>query len=194
MAIGQGTNFFQQPTPASGLNVALTNEFGNAYIAKVSATANLPADGATGVAPGAYISDGTTGLHYTNIGTSSNALIRGVGTVSSKTVASLGTTQNSTPTIAQLMGGIVTQTGQTGSGTVTLPLGATITAAFNSVPVGYTFSCIFANLGGGQTLTITGATGTTVLGTTGVASGKNAELFFNNTGAGTWNVYTNVSA
>lgn len=111
------------------------------------------------------------------------------------TVASLGTTQNSTPTAAQLLGGIVTQTGQTAGGTVTTPTGATLSAAIADVAVGMVFQCLFANLGGGQTLTITaGATGMTVVGTAAVGSGKNAWLTFINTAPDTWSCYVNVSA
>lgn len=111
------------------------------------------------------------------------------------TVASLGTTQNSTPTAAQLLGGIVTQTGQTGGGTVTTPTGATLSAAISDVAVGMVFKCLFANLGGGQTLTITaGATGMTVVGTAAIGSGKNAWLTFLNTATDTWTCYVNVSA
>jgi hypothetical protein len=115
--------------------------------------------------------------------------------VTGMTVASLGTTQNSTPTAAQLLNGIVTQTGATGAGTVTLPTGTLLSGAMTQTPsVGDTFVCLFANLGGGQTLTITGATGSTVKGTAAVGSAKNAWLLFENTGANTWDVYVIVSA
>ena len=77
----------------------------------------------------------------------------------------LGTVQNSTPTVAQLLGGVVTQTSVTGAGTVTLPTGTLISAGIPGVAVGYTIDVSFTNLGGGQTLTITGATGSTVIGT-----------------------------
>lgn len=110
------------------------------------------------------------------------------------TTTALGTVQNSTPTAAQLLGGIVTQTGATGAGTVTLPTGTLLSTADPGVAVGDTFQCVFANLGGGQTLTITGATGATVVGTAAIGSGKNAILNFVNTGANTWNVYVIVSA
>lgn len=115
-------------------------------------------------------------------------------TITSSTVASLGTTQNSTPTAAQLLGGVVTQTGSTGAGTVTLPTGTQLSTAVPGVAVGDTFETVFANLGGGQTLTITGATGSTVVGTAAIGSGKNASLIFVNTGSNTWNVYVRVSA
>lgn len=111
-----------------------------------------------------------------------------------KTITSLGTNQNSTPTAAQIMGGYLTQTSATGAGTVTLPTGTLLSAAASSALVGYGYECTFANLGGGQTLTITGATGSTVIGDAAIPSGKNATLRFINTGAATWNVYVIVSA
>jgi hypothetical protein len=111
--------------------------------------------------------------------------------ISSTAITSLGTAQNSTPTAAQLLTGILTQTGATGAGTVTLPTGTLVSAAVPNVTVGDTFTVMFANLGGGQTLTITGATGTTVLGTATVATATNIVLTFVNTGTNTWNIYTN---
>lgn len=124
----------------------------------------------------------------------SPSMVLPIGVTNNFTTTALGTTQNSTPTAAQLIGGLVTQTGATGAGTVTLPTGTQLSAALATVAVGYSFECIFANLGGAQTLTITGATGSTVIGTAAVGTGKNAQLTFINTGTNTWNVYIVVSA
>ena len=125
----------------------------------------------------------------------STQTITGLSEIFQSTVASLGTTQNSTPTAAQLIGGLVTQTGATGAGTVTLPTGTLLSGALvGTVAVGFSFDCVFANLGGSQTLTITGATGSTVIGTAAVGTGKNAYLTFVNSGTNTWNVYVIVSA
>lgn len=108
------------------------------------------------------------------------------------TTAALGTTQNSTPTAAQLLGGIVTQTGATGAGTVTTPTGTALSSAIAGVTVGDSFRTRFANLGGGQTLTITaGASGMTIIGTATVATATNIDLLFVNTAANTWLCYTN---
>lgn len=135
---------------------------------------------------GIYINSGTTALpSWTKMGP----------VVSSKVTAALGTTQNSTPTAAQLIGGIVTQTGATGAGTVTLPTGTVLSAALPTAVAGDTFDCIFANVGGGQTLTITaGASGITLVGTAAVPTGKTARLTFVCTAANTWTVYINLSA
>jgi hypothetical protein len=56
--------------------------------------------------------------------------------ITGSTITSLGTTQNSTPTAAQLVGGVVTQTGATGAGTVTLDNGTNISTAVPGVTVG----------------------------------------------------------
>lgn len=109
-------------------------------------------------------------------------------------VASLGTVQNSTPTIAQLLGGIVTQTSVTGAGTVTLPTGTAMSTGVTGVTVGDTFDCTFFNLGGGFTLTITGDTGSTVVGNAEVPSAKAVLLRCINTGSNAWSIYCSVGA
>lgn len=114
--------------------------------------------------------------------------------IHSGTITALGTSQNVTPTAAQLVGGFITQTSATGAGTATLDNGTNISTAVPGVAVGDTFQCIYANLGGGQTVTITGATGSTVIGSAAVTSGKIAIMTFVNTGANAWNVYVNLSA
>lgn len=114
--------------------------------------------------------------------------------ITSTTITALGTAQNTTPTAAQLVGGVITQTSATGAGTATLDNGTNISTAVPGVAVGDTFLCVYANLGGGQTVTITGATGSTVVGNGAVPSAKNAIMTFVNTGTNTWNVYVNVSA
>lgn len=109
--------------------------------------------------------------------------------VAGRTVTALGTAQNSTPTIAQLLTGIVTQTSSTGSGTVTLPTGTLISAGMPLTPAtGDTFEVIFCNLGGGQNLVITGDTGSTVVGEATVASATGRKLVFTCTGTNAWTV------
>lgn len=105
------------------------------------------------------------------------------------TLTALGTVQSSTPTSAQLLGGFLTQTSVTGAGTVTLPTGTALSAACARTPVvGDSFQCVFANLGGGQTLTVTGQTGTTVISGAAVATAKTAVLTFINTGSNAWSI------
>lgn len=104
-------------------------------------------------------------------------------------LVALGTVQSSTPTSAQLLGGFLTQTSVTGAGTVTLPTGTALSTACARTPVvGDSFDVMFANLGGGFTLTITGATGTTVVSGGAIASAKCGLLRFINTGSNAWSI------
>lgn len=128
----------------------------------------------------------STGTVVTNRG-ALRALING------STLTDLGTNQNSTPTAAQLLGGFLTQASATGAGTVTTPNGTTISTAVPGVAVGDSFTCVIANTGS-QTLTLTGATGATMVGTVAFGSGKNAIMRFINTGSNAWSIYTNISA
>ncbi len=102
--------------------------------------------------------------------------------------------QSVTPTAAQLLGGIIKHTTQTGGGTFTLDTGTNISAAISGVAVGDSFTCILVN-NGNQTSTITtAASGTTLFGTAAVATGLVANMVFYCTGSNTWDVYINVSA
>lgn len=140
------------------------------------------------------------GAGQVNLGkTSTSPVAIGRGSLKSfingQTIAALGTTQNSTPTAAQLLGGILTQTGATGAGTVTTPTGAVLSAAVKNVAVGDSFEALFANLGGSQNLVITaGASGMTVIGDATIPTGKNAKLKFVCTGTDTWSCFVIVSA
>lgn len=132
-----------------------------------------------------YISlgDTSTGPAYLNRGALAALQV-------GQTLTGLGTAQSSAPTSAQLLGGLLTQTGATGAGVITLPSGTALSTACNRTPaVGDTFECIFINVAGGQTLTVTGTTGTTVVGGATIATGVGAKLVFYNSGANTWNVY-----
>lgn len=108
-----------------------------------------------------------------------------------QTLTSIGTAQSSTPTSAQLLGGLITHTTVTGAGAITLPTGTAVSTACPRTPAtGDMFQCTYANLGGGQTLTVTGATGTTVSGGATIATAKTAILTFYCTGSNAWNIYT----
>jgi len=124
-----------------------------------------------------------TGQVYHSIGAKKAAVF-------GSTLTALGTTQSSTPTAAELIGGILTQTGQTGAGAFTLPTGTAISAALPVTPAqGHTFQTLFTNLGGGQTITITGATGTTVVGEAAVASATSRMMTWQCTAANTWTIH-----
>lgn len=109
------------------------------------------------------------------------------------TLTALGSVQNTTPTAAQLLGGLISHTSVTGAGTATLDTGTNISSAISGVAVGDSFTCLYANIGT-QTVTITTAAGLTLAGTAAVPTLKNALLTFYNTGANTWNVYITLSA
>lgn len=152
-----------------------------------------------------YIPD----VAYNGVNTAKDITATGTNTLSGTTKATgavrLGTTalnvpiygttstvidaQNGTPTIAQLLGGIIRHNSKTGGGTLTTPTGAEISAGIADVAVGYTFDCLYVNYGN-QTVTITaGASGVTVTGTAAITTGKNALMRFVNTAANTWIVY-----
>lgn len=164
-----------------GTLAALPSGTGYANIFGLNCTLNVRG----GAVQGSYLMTGTVASPaWTLVG----------GAVSSKVLTDLGTTQNSTPTPAQLLGGIVQQTGATGAGTFTLPTGTALSAAVPGVQVGDSFQTTFLVNGGGQTITVTGVTGSTVLGTAAVPTGKATTLTFINTGTNTWNVYSALSA
>jgi len=97
--------------------------------------------------------------------------------------------QNATPTIANILGGIVIHTSVTGAGTATVPTGTAMSAGVDSVAVGSTIEWLYYN-DGSQTVTITAAAGHTLVGgTAAVTTGKHMKLVSVNTAANTWVTY-----
>jgi len=98
--------------------------------------------------------------------------------------------QNGTPTIAQLLGGVIKHNSKTGGGTVTVPTGAEISAGISGVAVGSMFEVLYYNYGN-QTATITtAASGTTIIGgTAAVTTGKHIKMTFLCTGSNAWDIY-----
>jgi len=171
---------------ATGLNVKSAAAGSGVSVSVISSGTN---EGLTLDAKGSgVIAIGSTSTGAVVIGRGSrSALILG------STLTALGTVQNTTPTAAQLLGGYLSHNSTTGAGTATLPTGTNISTAISGVTTGDSFSCVYANIGS-QTVTITGATGSTVVGTAAIPAGKNAILDFYCTGSNTWNVYVTVSA
>jgi hypothetical protein len=101
--------------------------------------------------------------------------------------------QSGTPSAAVTIGGYINHVSATGAGTLTFVSGTTLSAAIVGVAVGDSFTLNYANTGN-QTVTLTGATGTTIIGTAAVPTGKNATINFVNTGTNTWDVLCSVSA
>jgi len=97
--------------------------------------------------------------------------------------------QNATPTIAQILGGIVVHTSAVGGGTVTVPTGTVMSAGVSGVAVGSTIKWLYYN-DGDQTATITAAaTHTLVGGTAAVTTGKHILVTSTNVSANTWVTY-----
>lgn len=97
--------------------------------------------------------------------------------------------QNATPTIAQILGGIVVHTSVTGAGTATVPTGTLMSGGVSGVAVGSTIKWLYYN-DGDQTVTITAATGHTLVGgTAAVTTGKHMEITSVCTAANTWVSY-----
>jgi hypothetical protein len=109
----------------------------------------MPADGEPGYTPASYAANPNGGFGtsaYINEGSTTSCLFSPLITTrgSFQTTVALGATQNSTPTVAQLRGTLLTQISQTGAGTVTLPTGTLLSASFGT-SVGSTFRTLFAN-------------------------------------------------
>lgn len=97
--------------------------------------------------------------------------------------------QNATPTIAQILGGVIVHTSATGAGTCTVPTGTAMSAGVSGVAVGSTIKWLYYN-DGSQTVTLTAATGHTLVGgTAAVTTGKHMEIVSVCTAANTWVSY-----
>jgi GMP synthase-like glutamine amidotransferase len=97
--------------------------------------------------------------------------------------------QNGTPTIAQILGGIVTHNSKTGGGTLTVPTGTAMSAGISGVAVGSTIKWLYYNYGN-QTVTVTAADGHTLVGgTAAVTNGKHIYLTSTCSAANTWVTY-----
>lgn len=97
--------------------------------------------------------------------------------------------QNATPTIAQILGGVVTHNSKTGAGTATVPTGTAMSTGVANVAVGSTIKWLYYNYGN-QTVTITAATDHTLVGgTAAVTTGKHMSITSVCTAANTWVSY-----
>ncbi len=183
VAAGAGTGTTAVGGAASMTGGASAGASGTAGAASVDAGAANSGTGAT-----VNISDVNALTTYINRGPLKAAFI-------GLTKTNLGTTQSSTPTSAQLLGGLIVQSGTSAGGTITLPTGTALSTACARTPVtGDSFACTFSSVTGGQILTITGQTGTAVLGTAAIPIGRVAQMLFCCTGSNTWDVYCNIGA
>jgi hypothetical protein len=98
------------------------------------------------------------------------------------------TNSDQTYTAAQVVGGYLLRT-LGANRTDTLPLGTAITTAFPSLGVGSSFDFIIKNASGGAfTITLAGATGTTLIGAITVAQNETAVLRFVKTATAAYDV------
>lgn len=97
--------------------------------------------------------------------------------------------QSATPTIAQILGGVIVHTSVTGAGTVTVPIGSAMSAGVSGVAVGSTINWLYYN-DGSQTATITAAASHTLVGgTAAVTTGKHMTITSVCTAANIWVSY-----
>lgn len=96
--------------------------------------------------------------------------------------------QNATLLAATLAKGLLVHTSVTGGGTLTVDTGANLDAAFPTWQIGETRRCHYVN-DGDQTVTLTGATGTTRLAATTIATLQGATIVFLKTAAATYIVW-----
>ena len=96
--------------------------------------------------------------------------------------------QSGTPTARELLGGCIRHNSKSGGGTLTLQTGTIISSCVPGVRIGSWFDCLYVNYGN-QTVTITGATGSTIVGTAAVTTAKNCLMRFVCSGTNTWYVY-----
>lgn len=96
--------------------------------------------------------------------------------------------QNATLPAATLASGLLVHTSVTGAGTLTVDTAANLDAAFPEWQIGETMRCHYVN-DGDQTVTLTGATGTTRLAATTIATLQGATIVFLKTAAATYIVW-----
>jgi hypothetical protein len=132
--------------------------------------------------------DITTTGDVSAVDITASGLVKTPNRVSQNTITDVDA-QNATPTIAQILGGIVTHNSKTGAGTATVPTGTAMSAGVSGVAVGSTIKWLYYNRGN-QTVTITAADGHTLVGgTAAVTTGKHMQITSVCTAANTWVSY-----
>lgn len=96
--------------------------------------------------------------------------------------------QNATLPASTLTSGLLVHTSVTGGGTLTVETGANLDTAFPDWQVGEVRSCLYLN-DGNQTVTLTGATGTTRLSAQTIATLQGRMIRFLKTAAQTYSVW-----
>lgn len=96
--------------------------------------------------------------------------------------------QNATMLAATLINGFLVHTSVTGAGTLTVDTGANLDTAFPEWQVGETMECYYLN-DGNQTVTLTGASGTTALSAQTILTLQGRVIRFLKTAAATYSVW-----
>ena len=96
--------------------------------------------------------------------------------------------QNATLPAATLASGLLVHTSATGGGTLTVDTGVNLDAAFPEWQIGETMECHYLNVGS-QTVTLTGASGTTALSAQTIATLQGRRIMFLKTAAATYSVW-----
>lgn len=96
--------------------------------------------------------------------------------------------QNATLPAATLASGFLVHTSATAGGTLTVDTGANLDAAFPEWQIGETMRCHYLN-DGNQTVTLTGASGTTALSAQTIATLQGRTIWFLKTAAATYSVW-----
>lgn len=96
--------------------------------------------------------------------------------------------QNATLPAATLLSGFLVHTSASAGGTLTVDTGANLDTAFPEWQIGEVYSCFYLN-DGTQTVTLTGATGTTALSAQTIATLQGRMIRFLKTAAATYLVW-----
>jgi hypothetical protein len=96
--------------------------------------------------------------------------------------------QNATLPAATLAKGFLVHTSATGAGTLTVDTGSNLDSAFPEWQIGETMECHYLN-DGNQTVTLTGATGSTALSAQTIATLQGRRIVFLKTAATTYSVW-----
>lgn len=144
--------------------------------------------GATTLSGAVTASGGISGGAVSATTLTATGLTKTPNRVSQNTITDIDA-QNATPTIAQILGGVIVHTSVTGAGTATVPTGTLMSGGISGVAVGSTIHWLYYN-DGSQTVTITAGTDHTLVGgTAAVTTGKHMEIISVCTAANTWVSY-----
>ncbi len=127
-------------------------------------------------------------LHFRRKSDSSLIFAIGIGGISRGMTRVDVDSQNATLPAATLLKGLLVHTSASGGGTLTVDTAANLDTAFPEWAIGETMQCSYVN-DGNQTVTLTGASGTTAVGALTILTLKGAVIVFLKTAASTYIVW-----